>query len=90
MAEYIARGDIDEVGVCGFDLFDFALDVLHVAQIFHRALFAGGDNQALLADAQRNLGFAGLKFSRWLRHLHRLFWRPARPESGSADRPWRC
>src|SRR3954471_23048021 len=31
------------------------LDVLHIVDIFHRALFAGGNDQALLAVHERNL-----------------------------------
>ena len=40
------------------------LDVLHIVQLFHRALFAGGDDQALLAGLERNLGLARLEVDR--------------------------
>ena len=31
-------------------------DVLHIVEIFDRSLFAGGDDQPLLAQHKRNLG----------------------------------
>ena len=62
MAEDIACGNVDKVGIGGLDLVDIGLDVLHLVEIFHGALFAGGDDEPLFAHAQRDLGLARLKF----------------------------
>ena len=43
-------------GIRVLDLVEPGLDALHVVHIFHRAFFAGGDDQALLVGRQRNLG----------------------------------
>ncbi len=71
MTEDVAGGNIDIVRIRFFDLVDVRLDVLHVSQIFYRPFFAGGNDQPLLADAQRNLGLAGLEVDRLgqLNHL---------------------
>ena len=73
MTEDITRRDIDIVRIRLFDLVDVGLDVLHVSEIFHRAFFAGGNDQPLFADAQRNLGLARLEVDRLgkLNHLAR-------------------
>src|SRR5277367_539852 len=55
-AENFAGGEIHEVGILVFDLVDAGLDVFHVVDIFDQTLFAGGDDQALFAVHQRNLG----------------------------------
>ena len=60
--EDVVRGDIDEVGIGFLDLVDVGLDVLHVGEVFDGSLFAGGDDEALLAHAQRHLGLARLEF----------------------------
>ena len=54
--EDFVRRDIDEVRMLVANLVEPGLDVLHVVDIFDRALFAGGDDQALLAVHERNLG----------------------------------
>src|ERR1700733_5698463 len=41
--------------MCSTDGVESGLDFFHVIDVLHRALFAGGDNQALLAMHQRNL-----------------------------------
>jgi hypothetical protein len=64
--EHLSCGDVDEVRVGGLDLVDVGLDPLHVVQIFDRTLFAHGDNQTLLAQAQGNFRLARLEFARSL------------------------
>ena len=54
--EHFLRRHIHEVRVLVANVIETRLDVLHLVQIFHRSLFAGGDDQPLLADHQRNLG----------------------------------
>src|ERR1019366_1358213 len=55
-AEHLLGGDFDEVGVGLLDLVEPALDAAHLFDVFDGALFAGGDDQALRACFQRNLG----------------------------------
>ena len=62
VTEDVMRSDIDEVGIGFLDLVDIGLDVLHVVEVFDGSLFAGGDDEALLAHAQRDLGLARLEF----------------------------
>ena len=50
------RREVDEVRIFVLNLVEPRLDVLHVVDIFDHALFAGGDDQALLAVHERNLG----------------------------------
>ena len=76
MAEDIACGDIDLVGIDGFDFVDIGLDALHLVEIFHGPLFARGDNEPLFSYSQRDLGLAWLKLSR--------FW-----QLGDLVRSWR-
>ena len=45
------RCHIDAVRIDFFDLIDVGLDVFHLIEIFDCSLFAGGDDQALLAHA---------------------------------------
>ena len=45
---YFARGKLDEIWVGGFPGVETGFDAAHVVDIFHRAFFAGGDDQALL------------------------------------------
>src|ERR1700761_5273467 len=76
MPEDVARRDIDKVRVRLFYLVDVRLDVLHVRKIFHRALFAGGNDQPLFANTERHLGLLRLEVDRLgkLNHLARS-WR---------------
>ena len=55
-AEDRLGGDFDEVRIGLLDLVEVALDAAHLFDVFDRALFAGGDDQALRAGFQRNLG----------------------------------
>src|SRR5271165_3141549 len=50
--EGFVRGQVDEVRVILFRRVQPRLDVLHVVHLFDGALFAGGDNQALLAGLE--------------------------------------
>ena len=54
--KYFVRGDFYEIRMLVFDFIDSRLDVLHVIDIFDQAFFAGGDDQALLAVHERDLG----------------------------------
>jgi hypothetical protein len=64
MTEHIVCRNFDEIGIGFFDLVDVSLNVLHVGEIFDRALFAGCDDESLFTDSQRHLGLARLKFYR--------------------------
>src|SRR5580693_10127367 len=55
-AKDLAGGEVHEVRIFPLDLIETGLYVLHVVDIFDQTLFAGGDNQPLLAMHQRNLG----------------------------------
>src|SRR5580704_10882182 len=52
----LAGSEVHEVGIFPLDLVETSLDVLHIVDIFDLTLFAGGDDQPLLAMHQRNLG----------------------------------
>src|ERR1700722_554731 len=52
----LAGSEVHEVGIFPLDLVETGLDVLHIVDIFDLTLFAGRDDQALLAMHQRNLG----------------------------------
>ncbi len=54
--KHFVRGDFDKIRVLVFDFIDSGLDVLHIIDIFDQAFFAGGDDQALLAVHERDLG----------------------------------
>src|SRR5271155_455552 len=56
-AKHFLGGDVDVIGVLVSNRIEAGFDVLHVADVFHRALFTRGDDEPLLAKHQRNLGY---------------------------------
>src|ERR1019366_2226517 len=58
-AEHLLGGDFDEVGVGLLDFVEAALDAAHLFDVFDGALFAGGDDEALRAGFEGDLGLSG-------------------------------
>src|SRR5271154_5301042 len=56
--KYFFRSDIDKIRMLVPNLVQSSFDVFHFAQIFYRSFFAGGDDQALFAVHEWNLGDA--------------------------------
>ena len=68
--EHLARGHIYKVGVRVFDLIQTRFDVLHLADIFHRAFFTSCNDEPLLALQKQPGNF--LDRNKILRYLSRL------------------
>src|ERR1035437_5030014 len=64
-AEHLLGGDFDKVGVGLFDLVEPALDAAHLFDVLDGALFAGGDDQALRAGIEGDLGLGRALIVQW-------------------------